>query len=291
MNILGIIGSARKLGNGEILIKEALMAAKAKGAAVRALRLPDYKLLPCKGCLACILKGEPCRLDDDMHALWEHLQWADGLIISSPTYLLGPSGIIKMFIDRLFEYSLQLGQFRKRPVALIATAGLPEWDPFTMPILTMLAGMLQLEIIEKLTVYRPGPGEVLLDEASIANATKIGEHIVDSLTSPSSPKESPKTKIQNTCALCGAPFLLFLKGNIVECPLCRAQGHLQFDDEETTIAWNQSSGRYRWSPQALAEHFGEWVIKTGPVFQKHKARIQELKQRYRAFKIQTPSGT
>ena len=152
MNVLGVIGSARKLGNGEILVKEALMAAKTKGAVVKAVRLTDYRLLPCKGCLACVLKGEACRLDDDMHALWDHLQWADAIILSAPTYFLGPSGMIKLLIDRLFEYSLTLGQIPRRPAAIIATAGLREWDPLTTPM------VVACESVSSSRSTSPGPG-------------------------------------------------------------------------------------------------------------------------------------
>ncbi|MFX1562548.1 MAG: flavodoxin family protein [Promethearchaeota archaeon] len=291
MKILGIIGSARKFGNGEILVKEALFAAREKGATVRAIRLTDYRLLSCKGCLACVLKGDPCRLDDDMHTLWDQLQWADGIIISAPTYFLGPSGIIKMLMDRLFEFSLQLGQIRRRPAALIVTAGLREWDPLTMPMLTMLAGILQLDIIEKFTAYRPGPGEVLLDEPVISNASRIGQRIVDSLISPISKEVSTDTQNRNVCIQCGTPFIQLLEANVVECPLCQAQGYLRPDKENTTIEWGKTSGQNRWSPQALAKHFAEWVIKTGPVFKKHQARIQELRQRYKTLEIENPPRT
>jgi len=183
VKVLGLIGSARKLGNCEVLVKEALMAAREKGAEVRAVRLTDYRLLPCKGCMACVFRGEPCRLDDDMHQLWEQLQWADGLILSAPTYFLGPSGIIKLLIDRLFEYSLALGQARRRPAAIIATAGLPQWNPFTMPLLTMLAGVLQLEIVDRMVAYRPGPAEVLLDEETMNRAAALGRQVAEAPSS------------------------------------------------------------------------------------------------------------
>jgi len=49
MKILGLNGSERKLGNTEILVKEALMGAEEEGAQVEMLRLTDYKILPCDG--------------------------------------------------------------------------------------------------------------------------------------------------------------------------------------------------------------------------------------------------
>jgi NAD(P)H-dependent FMN reductase len=285
MNVLGIIGSARRLGNGEVLVKEALTAAQAEGATVRAIRLPDYRLLPCKGCLACVLKGDPCRLDDDMHALWEQLQWADGFIISAPTYFLGPAGIVKLLIDRLFEYSLALGQARRRPAALMLTAGLREWDPFSLPTLTMLAGVLQLDVLGKLTAYRPGPAEVLLDEDTMRLAADLGRRVAKN--QPSAKPSAPKAKQTGTaCPQCGNSLIQVVKGNVVECALCQAQGQLLVDGKTVTIKWGLGAGKNRWSAEALAKHFSEWVLQTGPAFQKHRDRVEAMKQRYRALPVE-----
>ncbi|MFX1300512.1 MAG: flavodoxin family protein [Promethearchaeota archaeon] len=283
MKVLGIIGSARKLGNCEVLVKEALFQTKALGAEIRVIRLPDFHLLPCKGCLACVLKGEPCRLDDDMHELWEHLQWSDGMILSAPTYFLGPSGIIKLFIDRLFEYSLQLGSVKRRPGAIIATAGLHEWDPFTLPMLSMLAGILHLDLVDRFIAYRPGPGEVLLDEVTMTRTKKMGKALVKYINQP---ELTPKIPVpENTCPQCGTPFIQLRQGNQVECQLCQAQGHLQITKKTAFIKWETQKGKDRWSPEAMAEHFSEWVLRTGPVYQKYREEIQSRIQKYRTLPI------
>ena len=46
MKVLGIVTSHRRLGNTEILTKEALMGAEEHGAEVEILRLTDYHILP-----------------------------------------------------------------------------------------------------------------------------------------------------------------------------------------------------------------------------------------------------
>ncbi len=290
MKILGLIGSARKLGNCEILVKEALFTAKEKGAEIRAIRLSDFQLKPCKGCLACVLKNEPCRLDDDMHALWEHLEWADAIIISSPTYFLGPPGIIKMLIDRLFEYSLQLGFKNRRPAGIILTAGLREWESFAKPILTILAGLLQLDTIDFITAYRPGPGEVLLDKQTMIKATQLGEQLVSTLKNGAVTQKEFNEKHQ--CPRCGNTLLQRRKENQLECALCQAQAQISIKNNQLIFTWQLDNAVNRWSPEAMAEHFSEWVIKTGPVFQKHRAKISELKKRFQQLSIELgPAST
>ncbi|MFW9831189.1 MAG: flavodoxin family protein [Candidatus Thorarchaeota archaeon] len=287
MKILGIIGSARKRGNCELLIKEALIQAQDQGAKIRAVRLSDFKLLPCKGCLACVLKGESCRLDDDMHELWKHLEWADGIILSAPTYFLGPTGIVKLFIDRLFEYSLQLSKIKRRPGAIIATAGLPDWDPFTLPILTMLAGILQLDLVDRFMAYRPGPGEVLLDEETMERARAIGTLLIEQTHKPRI--ISPLAVQANSCPQCGTPFIQLRETNKVECQLCQAEGFLEIKGNNVSIKWDSKVSKNRWSPGAMAEHFADWVIRTGPVFQKYRDQIQTKIQKYSRIEITTTS--
>jgi len=283
VKVLGVIGSARKNGNCEILVKEALIQAQHDGAEIKAIRLPDFHLLPCKGCLACVLKGEPCRLADDMHALWSHFQWADGIILSAPTYFLGPAGIIKLLIDRLFEYSLQLGKIKQRPGAIIATAGLREWDPFTLPMLSMLAGILQLNLVDRFVAYRPGPGEVLLDNETMSRSKKIGAAIAHQIQHPSHTIQLFTST--NACIQCGTPFFKLLENNQVECQLCQAHGSLHQDGKNVTISWTDRVVKNRWSPEALAEHFSEWVLRTGPVYQQHREEIRKRIQQYQDLAI------
>lgn len=281
--MLGVIGSARKLGNCEVLVKEALFQVQEKGAEVRALRLPDFQLQPCKGCLACVMKGELCRLPDDMHTLWEHLEWADAIILSAPTYFLGPAGSIKLLIDRLFEYSLQLGRKKRRPGAIIATAGLRDWDPFTLPMLSMLAGILQLDLVDRFTAYRPGPGEVLLDKDTMARVQLIGDKLLEFVDNPNAVRPLPIPS--NACPQCGTPFFQLRQENMVECQLCLAQGTLQYHEGISTITWKKEEQKDRWSPEAMAKHFSEWVLRTGPVYQTLREEIKSRIKKYQKIPI------
>ena len=60
MKVFGIT-AGRKMGNSEIMLKEAFMAAEDKGAEVEMVNLHDCKILPCTGCEACtmqVMKGK-----------------------------------------------------------------------------------------------------------------------------------------------------------------------------------------------------------------------------------------
>ncbi len=48
------------------LLTAALKAARDQGAEVALIKLSDLNVQPCNGCMACMTKGEHCRLKDDM---------------------------------------------------------------------------------------------------------------------------------------------------------------------------------------------------------------------------------
>jgi multimeric flavodoxin WrbA len=60
MRILGI-SLGQKLGNNEILVKEALKGAEAQGAEVAFLRTRDFDIKPCTGCNACVMRLEQAK--------------------------------------------------------------------------------------------------------------------------------------------------------------------------------------------------------------------------------------
>ena len=70
MRILGIVCSPRKGGNTEILVGEALEAAREAGSETELFLVADKKIAPCDGCGACEENGI-CRITDDMQELYQ----------------------------------------------------------------------------------------------------------------------------------------------------------------------------------------------------------------------------
>jgi len=66
------------------------------------VRLSDYKLETCCGCIVCFDKGEEfCPFKDDRDKLIEKITTSDGVIFASPNYSFHVSAIMKIFLDRL----------------------------------------------------------------------------------------------------------------------------------------------------------------------------------------------
>jgi multimeric flavodoxin WrbA len=106
--IVGLSGSARVGGNTDLVLNEALAAAKAEGAEVNMIRVSDYRLLPCIGCTTCF-DSKKCVQKDDGELLYQEISKADGIIMASPSYFQGVTGQMKIFIDRVGFLSLARG--------------------------------------------------------------------------------------------------------------------------------------------------------------------------------------
>ena len=99
MKILGIVGSARRGGNTEILARHALTAVAAEGVETELVLLSGLEIGHCTGCLACETKGR-CIIDDDLMPIYDKMLEADGIILASPVYFGASSSLIKALMDR-----------------------------------------------------------------------------------------------------------------------------------------------------------------------------------------------
>lgn len=105
-----LINSSNRKKNTHNLLLSIENILKDKGYETELITLHDYKISFCKGCEACILKGN-CFINDDCHKLMEKIIKCDGLVIGTPVYLNNMSGILKAFIDRTCSW------FHRSPVA------------------------------------------------------------------------------------------------------------------------------------------------------------------------------
>jgi multimeric flavodoxin WrbA len=118
MKIVGIRSSPRgKNSNTLKLLDAALDGAAEAGAEVEAIDVAKLKIKYCTACNSCHEKGV-CSIKDDYNGVLEKLLAADGIIWSSPNYMMNVTAQLKTLFDRsplitheqLFEgkYSLSL---------------------------------------------------------------------------------------------------------------------------------------------------------------------------------------
>ncbi|MGB8311247.1 MAG: flavodoxin family protein [Halobacteriota archaeon] len=104
MKILALVGSPRKGGNTDLLVDQILRGSESKGTSVEKLYLYEYEIEPCLDCRKCKKRLHECSLRDEMSHIYPKLENADVIVFGTPVYWYGPSGKMKLLIDRLRPY-------------------------------------------------------------------------------------------------------------------------------------------------------------------------------------------
>src|SRR5512143_1999611 len=136
MKTIAFLGSPRKDGNTELLLKEAIRGVEeASGGDVAVFNLNLMNIKPCQDCGGCEKTGE-CVLDDDMAKIYPEIRTADRIILASPIFFFGLSAQSKAMIDRCQSFWCEKYLLRKM---------IPE-GPFGRKGLLLLVGGMKKEI-------------------------------------------------------------------------------------------------------------------------------------------------
>jgi multimeric flavodoxin WrbA len=224
-NVLGIIGSTRKMGNSELAAKM-ISRHIPEPHRLNLLRLSDLKIKPCLGCYRCLSKNGSCVQDDDMEVFLEALAKADGVILAVPVYFFGPTGIVKMVVDRICMMYPRFEKFHGKPCLIVILLGIKGKDGYTSAALGSAAMTMGLDIVGETNLLAGGRGEVLLGEKN-SNAVKdMGKMLF-----------APKRKVTpdgKRCNICGSQSFKFIEDG-VECLVCQNQGELISEDGHAVI--------------------------------------------------------
>jgi multimeric flavodoxin WrbA len=293
MRILGL-SCGRKMGNSEILVKQALMGAEEAGAEVEIMRLMDLHIKPCRGCESCtskMAKGEPAECvikDDDMPFLMEKFGQFEGLVIGSPVYFLAPPGYLKVLTDRMIARELNVtveaarnGE-KKRPVGLISVGGgNRSWIPMGASLMKLLT-FTEFATIDQLEVTEAGrPGQVLLDDSSMEKARVLGKRVAEA-ASDAARGLSFVGDEPGICPVCQSNMVVHLKpGPIVECPICGARGTLTLEGGNVAMVVAEPDPKTdRVTLSGRLQHFMD--IKD--IHEKYYANIDEVRRREEKYK-------
>jgi len=133
-NVLVIMGSPRKNGDSSHIASLIEEKMKSLGEVnFKYITLKNTRLEYCRGCLACMIKGEDyCPLKDDALSLRADLLNADGVIFASPVYIHQVSAPLKNFFDR-FAFFMHRPAFHSKCSLTICTteiSGLAETSAY-----------------------------------------------------------------------------------------------------------------------------------------------------------------
>ncbi len=293
MKLLGIsfgtkLSKAPNGGTNEILVKEALMAAEEKGVEVEFLCMLDYKIEPCKGCVACVMDilqggGGKCTIKDDLAFIDEKVLESDALIFGAPVYVLGPTGLVKIVADRWGpshdtywrmmgkEIAKRTGKggpdersFKNRVAGLIVTGGAttPHWVGLGLPLMYLLCMSRHIKPIDSMAVFGgkyPSLHQTHLTQNKevLSRARIMGYAIAEAMKRPAEEAKWVGDE-PGTCPVCHQNLLTVVKQNFVECPLCGIRGKLQLVDGNIRVNFSEDEKAHsRLYIQGLKDHWDE----------------------------------
>ena len=307
MKILGL-SCGRKLGNSEILVIEALMAAKELNIDVEIIRMHDLKLKPCKGCLSCIKSffknGPPgkCVIDDDDVIFFaDKVLDADGIIIAAPTYLGSPPGYFRILSDRMgpaydkaFHFRAKtMGNkyvderfFKPRVAGTIAVGGAMDCDcqPGSFLLQHSFLNSMMIPVVDHFTAVDCSEArQVLLNDLSIKKARMLGINVAKSLGKSADEAQFLGTD-SGICPVCHERVLTVWKEfPHVICPGCRVKGIIKGKDLEIVFDKDDIANSMRNSLRARTEHLFEIKDMDGR-YQNGKDEIRNKSKKYQSFK-------
>jgi multimeric flavodoxin WrbA len=231
MKVLGIVASARKGGNSEVLVKVAAKEAQRLGSDINLIRLSDLNIKPCNGCLVCIMPdNKGCPIKDDISWLFEEMMNSDAFILGTPVYFLSHSSIIKSVIDRFFMLTYNTDRFYGKKAVTIVVSGRAGAEGITQSLLNLFPLILGVEIYGSVVVNSTLPGGILLNEKDIKNIKGLGARLIKG------EKEEPSS---DRCPLCWGRFFRLTKRGDIVCPFCYVYADLYKDGNRTSILFNR----------------------------------------------------
>ena len=318
MKILGL-GVGRKMGNSEILLKEALMAAEEVGAEVELLRLHDLNIKPCIGCISCSKDQQSggtgaCVIkDDDMPFFNEKLLECDGIVIGVPVYIMAPPGNFKVLCDRIGpshdvawqmeakkiaekegrESKIDPRFFKQRVSGFIAVGGAPtpDWLSLALPLMNTFTFPMQIEVIDQMQILgTPLPAQVVRNEDALERARILGRNVAEAMGKPAD-QIGWKGDEPGTCPMCHSNVMLVGKTSTVECAICGIKGDLRENNGEITVTFPaEQKAIARLTLEGKKMHFDDVVETVGKNIP-FMGEVQAKLKKYTSLKaVKPPKG-
>ena len=174
MNILGLVGSPRKQGNTDILVDQVLKGGASRGYAGEKVYLYDCQMSGCIDCRSCKTGDLVCAVKDGMQALYPKIDAADVVVFGTPVYFYGPTGKMKLLIDRLRPYTGSKKLKGKRAIIVAPSGvGARAADALVMMCAKSLE-YLGMQVVDKLLPAASGKGDIQQKPDELKRAYDLG---------------------------------------------------------------------------------------------------------------------
>ncbi len=267
ITLLGLVCSPRRLGNSELLIKE-VSSRLTLPHKLELARLPSFRILPCSACYTCLFR-EGCVQQDDLPLLLDALCRADALVVSAPTYFLGPNAALKNLLDRGLSFYSHADSLWGKPALGAAIAGIPGKEGYTKLAVESFLQCLLADIRASEVFYAALPGELLQEEENLDR--------IQGLTSALEGKSASSSGI---CPVCGGDSFRFLSRQMVRCLLCGSEGGLEHSQEGVSVDL-QTAGHEMFGDREKALRHLRWLQGMKDRFREKRRELLALARAYK----------
>jgi len=177
MKILALNGSARKKGNTDILIDQILKGSKRGKYTTQKLYLYDYEILPCIDCRDCKKGDYVCTQYDGMKKIYPKMEKADLIIFGTPNYWNGPSGKMKLLIDRMRPFVPSRKLKDKKWVIVSPSGEGPNSCRLLVEMLRLSCDYLGMKYAGKVLVKAYEKGEIIKNQKALKRASEFGRSL------------------------------------------------------------------------------------------------------------------
>jgi multimeric flavodoxin WrbA len=289
--IIGLV-CGRVNGNGEILLKEALMVAEEFGIKSEIIHAMELRVKPCRGCESCTMamsKGlEPrCVIkDDDVEWILEKVLMDDAaLILTAPVYHVRPNGYFMCVTERTLPIMMRnLDLLKKTRVGALISVGGGDW---TGPALSMLNIFMQhyYVLVDQIQVqFATQPGSVLVMPGVLERARLLGKRVAESMLKPVEQASFLGEVTPAACPVCHCN-VLHIPGSLSEvvCPVCEVKGTVSPNGDKLEIRWNGEDAKYpRFSEKGVTKHL-DGIRALHMKFLQDKDKVQGLMKKYKDY--------
>ncbi len=272
--VLGIIGSRRKLGNSEIIIKEISKNIPVEHE-LRILRLSDFKIDYCRACYSCVEKRKNCVIGDDFQIIVDEMCNADGFIVASPTYFLTAHASLFQLLDRFLTLYTYSEQIWNKPAVAVGIAGMAHKSGSTETILNLFLNVMMCKIKGIEIMQGAFPGEIVTFPNNIILAKKLasalfGEKIDD---------EKPR------CNICGNNSFSFESNNNVKCLVCSNSGKFELIDSTIKFQIDKVGADLFLNENSAQEH-SKWLGEMKKKFFEEISTFKQIRDKYSNYGIE-----
>ena len=265
-HLLGIIGSPRKMGNCELMVKE-ISAGMSGTVKLSMVRLAEKDIRPCKACYRC-LAGE-CAHQDDYPGVLRAIMEADALVVAAPAYFRGTHSSLQRFLDRGLQAYRHVDVLYGKPAVAVATAGVDDGEGSALLGIENFIRQLGLSLKGRAVVRATFPGDAILSEEGRSTALRLAAAL-ESLDEYAPDGVS--------CPECKGTYFEFRGPAGVYCLSCGGTGILSVDAGNVRPLIGPPAHSWR-KKEDMASH-GEWLIGRREEFLRQRERLKNAVKPY-----------